>query len=93
MFQREMKQIIGSVVKSVGILIELRDNFATREDDPLFLEAISTVEEVNIPDIRAQANYALLLFSTAKVRVASVKSINFTTQLNNIMMRCYIFIK
>ncbi len=34
----------------------------------MFSEAISTVEEVNIPDIRAHASYALLLFSTAKVK-------------------------
>jgi hypothetical protein len=67
MFQNELKDVMRDVVKSVDVLIELRDCFAEMKSDPLFQEAIDTVEEVTVPDIRAHANYALLLYSTAKV--------------------------
>ncbi|XP_028417637.1 uncharacterized protein LOC114542085 [Dendronephthya gigantea] len=68
-FKNRMKNILKNLIKSIGILVELHDDFKTiHQDDSLFNEVIDTIGETEIDiDMRAQCNYALLLYTTIKI--------------------------
>ena len=64
---------MSEVIRSVGVIIQLKDDFAGREEDELYNEAVNFTEELTI-DLkpRDQTNYAMLLYSTMKVRLFSM---------------------
>ena len=63
----ELKPVLEKTVLSVGNLIELRSSFETIREDALFKE-ISSLMMDSLFDMRSQMNYALLSYSTGKVR-------------------------
>ena len=65
--QTEIKGVIGDIMKSVGVILELRQNFANCQDDAVFSEVLNIIKEVDGLDMRTQCNYALVLYSTTKV--------------------------
>ncbi len=71
--QTRLKAILPKLIKSVGVVLELGQDFAHSEKDPLFLEAINTIEQVAQMDMRTQCNYTMLFYSTAKVQYSSQK--------------------
>ncbi|CAB4027011.1 Hypothetical predicted protein [Paramuricea clavata] len=62
-----MKEVMAQVICSVGVILQLRDDFTGHQEDELFNEAVHFTEELII-DVqpRDQTNYALLLHSTMK---------------------------
>ena len=62
-----LQPVLTKAVHSVGVLIELRDDFKNMRDDSLFQEINYLLENSQL-DMRSQLNYALLLFSTGKVQ-------------------------
>ena len=68
-----LNEVMPALLKSIGVIVELANDFASTQDDPLFHEVVNTIEEADLElDMRTQCNYALLLYSTA--RVSSLKS-------------------
>ncbi len=65
--QTRMKEIVPVLLKSIGVILEIGDDFLHMREDPLFQEVIDTIDEVKDLDMRTQCNYAVLLYSTAKV--------------------------
>ena len=68
--QAAMKEVMAQVIRSVGVILQLRDDFTGRQEDELFNEVVHFTEELTIDlQPRDQTNYALLLYSTIKVRL------------------------
>ena len=67
--QGKLKDILPKLMKSIGVIIELHQDFATFQQDNVFKDVASVLEEVQGLDIRAKCNYTLLLYSTFKVRL------------------------
>jgi hypothetical protein len=68
--QASLKEALPSLLKSVGVVIELHKEFENFRNDKLFGEAAEMVENAHEleMDVRAQCNYSLLLYSTFKVQ-------------------------
>ena len=62
-----MKEIVPVLLKSTGVILEIGDDFLHMREDPLFLEVVDTIDEVKDLDMQTQCNYAVLLYSTAKI--------------------------
>ena len=60
-FKASLQPLLGKAVLSIGILIQLREDFRRMWED------ICHILENSELDMRSQLNYALLLFSTGKV--------------------------
>ena len=65
LFQNVLKDRSNSI--SVGVVLELREEYRNIRNDPMFLEMTDAIEAVEEMDMRAQCNYALLFYSTIKV--------------------------
>ena len=66
--QTELKATLQNVMRSIGVIIELRTAFQQRVVDDMFQEAIEVIEEASDLDMRTRSNYALLVCTTAKVK-------------------------
>lgn len=66
--QTDLKAAMENVMKSIGVVIELRTAFEQMAGDDTYAKCIEVIEEADNVDRRSQSNYALLLFTTAKVR-------------------------
>ena len=62
----KLKTITKDLAGSVGVFLELGQEFDAMHQDPMFKIIASRVKG-NKLDVRAQFNYALLLYSTGKV--------------------------
>ena len=65
--QMELKPLLETVVRSIGIILRLGDSFATMRTDPMFREVLAIMDSLSGIDLRAKFNYVLLTFSTGKV--------------------------
>ncbi len=65
--QTELEVSLRNVMKSIGVILELRNAFQQAAGDETYTECIQVIEESDV-DPRSKSNYSLLLFSTAKVR-------------------------
>ena len=66
--QSKLKEVLQSIIKSAGVILELGASFANMREDELFQETSLAVEEDDAGlDMRTQCNYALVLFSPGKV--------------------------
>ena len=88
--QATLKEALPNLLKSVGVVIELHEEFKSFRKDKLFYEAAETVETVQEleGDIRAQCNYSLLLYSTLKVQyiIFLILLANTITQKNHSLL-------
>jgi hypothetical protein len=66
LLDEKLKTITTHLAKSVGVFLELAPQFDVMHRDPMFTQISSEVKK-NKLDVRAQFNYALLLYSTGKV--------------------------
>lgn len=71
MLKASLQPLVSKAVLSVGTLLELKENFKHMQNDDLFKEVCTIVQEGKL-DMRSQLNYALLLFSTGKVLVLGI---------------------
>ncbi|CAB4000731.1 Hypothetical predicted protein [Paramuricea clavata] len=62
----KLKTITTHLAKSVGVFLELAPQFDVMHRDQMFIQISSQVKK-NKLDVRAQFNYALLLYSTGKM--------------------------
>ena len=65
--QMELKPLLETVVRSIGIILRLGESFATMRTDPTFQEVLAMTDSLSGIDLRAKFNYVLLTFSTGKV--------------------------
>lgn len=66
-FQTELKPLLERAIESIGVILYLSTTFKTMQSDSIFDEILAMSNELSDPDMRAQFNYSLLLFSTGKV--------------------------
>lgn len=66
--QTELKAALENVMKSIGVIIELRSAFQQAAGDETYTECLEVIEESHGIDSRSESNFSLLLFSTIKVR-------------------------
>ena len=62
-----LQPLLRKAVLSLGILVEMSDEFEAMRQDVLFKEICILIGQAGL-DMWSQLNYALLLFSTGKVR-------------------------
>lgn len=65
--QMELKPLLETAVRSIGIILKLGDAFTTMRTDPVFEDVLAKSESFNGLDRRAKFNYVLLMYSTGKV--------------------------
>lgn len=65
--QMELRPLLETAVRSIGIILKLGVAFSTMKTDPMFREVLAMSESFNGLDLRAKLNYVLLMFSTGKV--------------------------
>ena len=63
----KLKNILQNLMRSIGVVMEVHEDFTNFQQDNAFKDVVSAMEEVQELDIRAQCNYTLLLYSTFKV--------------------------
>ena len=74
----ELKPLLETVVRSIGIILRLGESFATMRTDPMFQEVLAMTDALSGIDLRAKFNYVLLTFSTGKVgRVLNLHTCTF----------------
>ena len=66
--QASMKTILPKLLMSVGIVVELKEEFKNIRNDQLFHQVTEVIEATEQMDMLAQCNYALLFYSAIKVR-------------------------
>ena len=64
--RRIFEEALTESPKSIGVIIKLHEQFLKMTKDPLFKEIESFVQPLGL-DVRSEANYAVLLYSTGKV--------------------------
>lgn len=63
----QLEDLLKDLLKSVSVVLKLHNDYEGMTKDVLFNAIQDIVEEMEV-DVRIEANYSVLLFTTGKVR-------------------------
>ena len=65
--ESQLEDLLKDLPKSVSVILKLHNDYEEMTKDVLF-NAIQDVVEEMVVDVRSEANFSVLLFTTGKVR-------------------------
>ena len=68
--RQKFEETLSKTPRSVGVMIKLHGAYKTMTKDPLFKDIGAVVQNEGL-DVRSEANFAVLPYSTGKVTILS----------------------